>query len=294
MNYQKFSTDFYISYQSLFLKTVLLLFLLLNTFTISAQRKGDKVYTNIDEIVVGKDTPEGYKENHFYFGSSFNYAVDRFSNILSENLNNKRERQRVEQAKQQSVAKLAIIKTQYESYDSYPDTINDGWHSAIASDNLNFCKEVKVLIKDNKVTKFVIDNYIPLNFRALGEIKDAKNVVTLNNFNGEQLNIVKLYFVYDIEEPTIVPEPLQPGYVCFWSDMKGYDDILLDLDNERMERLSVRFESEPGCFENGMVCRILKPGTYSYLARGKGTIHWEDTFEIKENQCLKIRLGRRN
>tara|TARA_A100001391_G_scaffold1387_2_gene1754 strand:+ start:319 stop:582 length:264 start_codon:yes stop_codon:yes gene_type:complete len=83
--------------------------------------------------------------------------------------------------------------------------------------------------------------------------------------------------------------------LCRWQNWKTLSNWM----GTRYKRalaggLSVRFESEPGCFENGMVCRILKPGTYSYLARGRGTIHWEDTFEIKENQCLKIRLGRRN
>ncbi len=292
MNNTELLRPLHLPTRNLLLKNALFLILIVNTFTIRAQRKGDKVYTDIHNIVQEEDNPSGYTENHFYFGLSFNYAVNRFSNILSENLNNKRERQRLEQARQQAVAKLKIIKDQYESYESYPEKINDGWHSAIATDNINFCKEVKVLIDDNRITKFVIDNYIPLNFRVLGEIKDAKNVVTINNFNGEQLNIVELYFLYDIDELTIVSEPLQPGYVCFWSDIKNYDDILLDNDGERMERFSVRFESEPDCFENGMVCRIMKPGTYSYLARGKGMISWEDTFEIKENQCLKIRLGR--
>ena len=270
---------------------ILIVFLFLN-LTLSAQRAGDKKYISIPYLVEGQDNPGGYVEKAFFWGSSFDYAVFEFSNILWGHLNNKKEQQRLAQARQQSLAKLNIIKTQFSNYESYPETITDGWHSAIASDNINFCKDVKVLIKDNRITRFVIDNYIPINFMATGKIKNAKNVVTLKNFNGEQLNIVEVFFLYDIEESRIVPEPLKPGYVCFWSDIKNYKDILLDFDNKRMERFSVRFNSEPDCFSNGMICRILKPGTYSYLARGKGAISWEDTFEVKENQCLKIRLGR--
>lgn len=271
------------------------IFIILFIFTItsaSAQRKGDKKYIPIPYTVEGTDNPDGYVENKVFWGSSFDYAVYEFSNILWGHLNNKKEQQRLAQAKQQSLAKLKIIKSQYNSYESYPKKIIDGWHSAIASDNINFCKDVKVLVKDNKIVRFVIDNYIPLNFMTTGEIREAKNVVTLKNFNGEQLNIVEVYFLYDIEEQKIVKEPIKPGYVCFWSDMKNHQDILLDINNERMERLTVRFNSEPDCFSNGMVCRILKPGTYSYLARGRGAISWEDTFEVMENQCLKIRLGR--
>lgn len=274
------------------IKVFLLFILVFSNLTLSAQRKGDKKYVSIPYTVEGQDQPAGYVEKTYFWGSSFDYAVYEFSNILWGHLTNKREQQRLAQARQQSLAKLQIIKSQYSSYESYPETITDGWHSAIATDNINFCKNVKVLINDNRIVRFIVDNYIPLNFMTMGEIKDAKNVVTLKNFNEEQLNIVEVFFLYDIEEPTVVPEPIKPGYVCFWSDIKYQNEILLDLDNQRMERLTVRFNSEPDCFSNGMVCRILKPGTYSYLARGKGAISWEDTFEVKENQCLKIKLSR--
>jgi len=273
-------------------KLIFLSLFIFSNLSISAQRKADKKYDPVPYIVEGQDTPQGYVEQKVFWGSSFDYAVFEFSNILWGNLSNKREQQRLEQARQQSLAKLNIIKSQYSNYENYPEIITDGWHSAIATDNMNFCKDVKVLIKDNRITLFVVDNYIPINFMSTGEIKSAKNVVTLKNFNGEQLNIVEVYFLYDIEEPRIVPEPIKPGYVCFWSDIKNYRDILLDFDGKRMERFSVRFDSEPDCFSNGMICRILKPGTYTYLARGKGAISWKDTFEVKENECVKIRLGR--
>lgn len=273
-------------------KFLLLFVFLLSNLIILAQRKGDITYCSVPYEVTGQDAPQGYVEKEFYFGSSFDYAVYEFSNILREQLNNKEQQRKFEQAKQQSIAKSKIIKNQYSSYKDYPEKIIDGWHSAIATDNFNFCKDVKVYVEDNRIKRFVIDNYIPLNFMSIGEINNAKNVVTLKNFNGEQLNIVEVYFLYDIEDPRIVPEPIKPAYVCFWSDLKNYNDILLDFDNKRMERFSVRFKKAPDCFSKGMICRILKPGTYSYLARGKGAISWEDTFEVKENVCLRIRLGR--
>jgi hypothetical protein len=59
-----------------------------------------------------------------------------------------------------------------------------------------------------------------------------------------------------------------------------------------MENFTIQFESEPECFNNGMICRILKPGTYTFLARGRGAIDWSGTIEAKSGKCLKIRLGR--
>ncbi|MEE4198864.1 MAG: hypothetical protein V2I54_14585 [Bacteroidales bacterium] len=274
------------------LKLVLFIIFFFSNFSLLAQRKGEITFCSVPYEVIGQDNPDGYIEKEFFFGSSFDYAVYEFSNILKENLNNKEKQRQFEIAKQQSKAKLEIIKKQYSSYENYPEKITNGWHSAIATDNFNFCKDVKVYVEDNRIKRFVIDNYIPLNFMTTGEIRDAKNVVTLKNFNGEQLNIVEVYFLYDIEQSRVVPEPIKPAYVCFWTDLKNYHDILLDFNNQRMERFSVRFENMPECFSKGMICRILKPGTYSYIARGKGAINWTDTFEAKENVCLSIRLGR--
>jgi hypothetical protein len=247
-------------------------------------------YTVVQADIEVKDGPQGSTEKSYFWGSSFDYAVFEFSNIF--NAVNKKEQQKFENARQQSLAKLAIIKNQYSEYANFPETITDGWHSAIATDNMNFCKDVKVLVKSNKIQKFVIDNCISVNFLATREIKNAKNVITLNNFNGEQLNVVEVYFLYDMEEPLLVQEPIKPGFICFWSDIKNFANIQLKFDNVRMEPFTVRFDSEPDCFSNGMICRILKPGTYSFSAEGKGTIDWQNTIEIKENMCLKVRLGR--
>ena len=265
---------------------VIFLFISLSIF---GQRESDKTYTNIPYDVEGQDAPKSYSEKSFFWGSSFDYAVYEFSNILRENLNNRKEQQRMEYAKQQSLTKLAIIKNQYSEYKDYPSTIIDGWHNAIATDNLNFCKDVKVLVNNNRIIKFVIDNYIPISFKTTREIKNAKNVITLQNFNNEQLNIVEVYFLYDIDEQIIVPKPIKPGYVCFWTDSRNYNDIKLKLDNERMEKILVRFTSEPECFSHGMVCRILKPGTYSFIALRKGN-DWKGSFEIREGMCLKFHI----
>ncbi len=276
-----------------FLKIFQFSILILINLTLFAQKDSYSSYINIDSDIFGQEAQENrLKSSSFFYGSSFDYAVYEFSNILNDNLNNKKEQQRLDLLRQQSIAKLGIIKNQYSGYSEFPSVINDGWHSAIASDNINFCKDVKVLVKNNRIIKFVIDNYIPLNFMVTGQIKNAKNVVTLNNFNGEQLNIIEVYFIYDIEEQTIVPEPIRPGYVCFWTDINNYSDIQLRFDNVLMEKFTVRFEVMPDCFSNGMVCRILKPGTYSFVALGKGAIDWEGTIEIKENMCLRYRLGR--
>ena len=186
------------------------------------------------------------------------------------------------------MAKLAIIKNQYSEYSKFPETITDGWHMVIVTDNLNFCKEAKVQVKNNRVIKFVIDNYIPMNFMPTRDIKNGKNVITLKNFNSEQFNIIELYFLYDLDSPQLVPEPIKPGYVCFWTDIKKCDEIEIRLNDILLDRITVSHKSKPDCFSNGTVSRILKPGTYYVVARGGGRGYvWRGTIDVKENMCLQ-------
>ncbi len=281
----------------------LLVFLFVNNLLFS-QKKIDTSYTYIPYYgIVGKDAPPGYlnekNTNGFYWGSSFDYAVFEFTNIFKSELSNKREQlkeqQRLEKVKQQSLAKLTIIKNQYSEHSTFPKIIIDGWHKAIATDNVNFCKEVKVEVKDNKIIKLIVENYIPLDFMSTGEIRNGKNVVTLNNFNNEQFNIIELYFLYDLDSPQLVPEPIKPGYVCFWSNVKKADEIEIRLDDNLLDRITVGFKTKPGCFSKGTVCRILKPGIYYVEARGGGKGYvWKGSFEVKENMCLEYPFFKAN
>lgn len=268
-----------------------ILIVLIFTFCNSYSQRIDTVYTSIEDDILGQDAPSGKEVTGFFWGSSFDYAVFEFSNILRTNINDKKEQQRIENNRAQAFAKVGIIKNQYGEYKKYPEKIVDGWHSVIATDNINFCKDVKVLVNNNKIVKFVIDNYLPLNFKAVGEIKNGKNVITLNNFNGEQLNVVEVYFLYDLEEQSIVPPPIKPGYICFWTSEKNYKDIILKIDDRLTEDFSIPYQSRPDCFSKGMICRILKPGKYSYLALGKGIFKWEGVFEVRQGKCLSYRLG---
>ena len=280
-----------------YLKFIIVSILILSNISLFSQRKNDTSYVYIPyDNVEGQDAPKGYANtnngNNFFWGSTFDYAVFEFTNIFKASLRDKKEQkieqQRIEKAKQQSLAKLAIIKNQYSEYSKFPETITDGWHMVIVTDNLNFCKEAKVQVKNNRVIKFVIDNYIPMNFMPTRDIKNGKNVITLKNFNSEQFNIIELYFLYDLDSPQLVPEPIKPGYVCFWTDIKKCDEIEIRLNDILLDRITVSHKSKPDCFSNGTVSRILKPGTYYVVARGGGRGYvWRGTIDVKENMCLQ-------
>jgi len=270
-------------------KTLIALFIFV-TVSAFAQKKKNDPYVYIGDSILGQDAPAGQQPRPTAFwGSSMDYAVYAFSNVMWANLNNKREMQRLQYEREQSMVKLGMIKAQYAGYDTFPAKIIDGWHNVVATDNSNFCKDAKVLIKNNRVIRFVIENCIPINFLATGEIKKAKNIITLKNFNGEQLNLLELYFLYDIEQQIVAPAPGLPGYVCFWTDHGKPENIVLKMDDKLMEKFTVHFDKQPECFEKGTICRILKPGTYSYFADKRGGAgSWRGTFEVKPGYCIRI------
>lgn len=271
---------------------VILLSLVLNASMSHAQRKWDYVYSPVEIDILGEAAPLGQMPtgSGFFWGSSFDYAVYSFTNVLRDiNANKKEEQQRALRA-QQSMAKLNMIKGQYASYAAYPETIVDGWHSAVATDNLNFCSDATVLVKDNRIIKFVVNDCVPLNFLATAPVRNGKTIITLRGGNNEQLNIIEVYFLFDLDGPVLVDKPRQPGYVCFWTTSKSYDRLNLKLDGQWLEKMTVEFDDMPDCFSNGMVCRILKPGTYSYIAERSGGADSRGTFEVRMNECLRVQI----
>lgn len=166
----------------------------------------------------------------FYIGSFEGYVFTEIMNIWHEYLGMRKEKRDYERLQEQSAAKLEILKRTWSEAKTYPAKIEDGWHNAVATDNINYHRVAQVLVKNNRVVKFVIDNYLPIRFLAANEIKNAKVTITLDHHNNESLEIVELYFLYDLDAPTIVPEPQHPGYVCFWTDVTDYQDVILRVD----------------------------------------------------------------
>jgi hypothetical protein len=275
------------------MQKITFLLILLYSFNAFSQKSSDTTYTYIDEEIIGGDNPViNKKKINFFIGSSYDYATYRYSGIYEKDVDSKIQQQNLENAKNESKLRIATIKNQYIEAAVYPKKITDGWHSVVMTDNINFCKDAKVLISKNRITKVVVDDYLPLDFQVTGEVINAKNLITIKNYNNQELNIIDVYFIFDMLEPTLTNAPKSPGYICFWSDLKNYGDIIIKIENVETEKLGIRFETQPECFQEGTVYRIMKPGVYKFIAQGKGTIDWEGSFVIKGNMCLRYRLGK--
>jgi hypothetical protein len=197
--------------------------------------------------------------------------------------------------KERAMEKLEVYENQYLTQETYPETIIDGWHLAIITDNHRFCKQVKIFVKDNKIKKLVAENYIPIKVQAFTKIKNAKSIVNLEHFGREELVPVTAYFLFDIDKPNIVDEPQSPGFVCFWTSMKrDYDAIKIRVGNLKIPQFSSTFYkvTPPNCGDISTVYTILKPGRYSFIAEGRGSINWKKQFEVKSGECVLIELSK--
>lgn len=191
-------------------------------------------------------------------------------------------------------AKVNLFKKTYNDSEHYPLKIIDGWHSIIATDSYMYCLPAKVLIKNNEIKEFVLDNWMRLSmpFTILSAIKKGKSLISAD-FDGELVTL-ELFFTNDLDKPSIVDKPLDSGYISFWCDSKKISDIKIFLDKKYYGELGEAFSTQPECSAIGAITIEVKPGTHHFTAAGRGTINWEGDVEVKENLCLSYLLNREN
>lgn len=190
-------------------------------------------------------------------------------------------------------SQLALIKKTYDDAGSYPNEIIDGWHLVMATDNHSYCSSAKVLVENNQIIEFVISNWDKLSipFHVLSPIENAKALITLD-FN-ERTDVLELYFINYLRQPTLTDKPLSSGYITFWSDVRKAERIKVWFEGVYHGNISERSKVEPNCGESAITLE-LKPGVYSFEAAGRGRIAWEGAVEIKENSCLNYELSKEN
>lgn len=220
-----------------------------------------------------------------YYRSALNYALRESKRIYIQERNRSR-------TLTQTAHKIKIIQQTYEKAASLPDSIENGWHNVVLTDNIEICNDVKVYVQDNKIKNMVIENYLPLNFLPIGKINEGKATVTITDTDGSQLDILEACFIYDLDETNLTSPPNQPGFVCFWTDWKKFDSIKIQFDGYKLDYFTQKFDTQPSCFQKGTVCIMKKPGTYPLKALGRGSIDWIDQIEIKSGMCTTYLLGK--
>lgn len=275
-------------------RTIVSFILSLSVSFILAQVKKDTTYTFVSDAMPVAENVLGYDADAGWPFSLNYYGIGARIIEIGEDIANKVHTDKVAEEIHKAMDTLASIKIKHQSYSQYPSTIIDGWHLAVVTDNANFCSKMKILVHNNTDKRIIVNDYFPVNFDAPRQIRNAKNTLTLKKFCRQQLTTVDVYFMNDIEQQTIVKAPQKCGYVCFWSDLKNAEDIVVKIQDKKIGKVPSQIISEPECFNNGMLCKILRPGQYSLIALGRGAIVWRGEFLVKENACLKYYLGKSN
>jgi hypothetical protein len=120
------------------------------------------------------------------------------------------------------------------------------------------------------------------------QIKNARSIVTLKEISSEY-EALDVYFINDLDAPALSKEPMQPGYLCFWTSNSKYLNERLIINGITRDFISKLHEEEPECVEKGVLFYIMKPGTYKFRATKTGNDK-EAGFEVRSGMCLRYRL----
>lgn len=234
---------------------------------------------------------QNVQQNNFHYSNNLGLfslagAINSFTNAWKDE---NRKRREIKKAQSQ----LTLIKEEFAKINEFPKII-DGWHLVKVTDNFNYCSDAKALVKDNRITKIIIQNYskFSMDFTAMTDIHNAQVSINWQLPSG-QTDICQVYFAYDIQNPTIVDPPLNPGYVTFWSDHRKAKTIEIWISEIRQGQIKKQLESIH-CGKEGALTLELKPGVYDFRGEANGALGWRGKIEIKENECFTYLLNRDN
>ena len=178
------------------------------------------------------------------------------------------------------------VKSYYSSVSTFPEKINDGWHKVISTNNYDFCEERKVYVSNNKVIKYVIDDWIEKKVSYSSVVYKAKSMLQLIEDDGSNGDMVELYFIEDISNPnSYVSPPVRPGKISFWSSLKRGGAISVYIEDTYIGEISSYFsEGTPNCGQDGTLIFEYKAGTYKFKA-SNSNLTWSGTITITADIC---------
>ena len=189
---------------------------------------------------------------------------------------------------QKEKVKSAInqVKSYYSSFSTFPEKINDGWHKVISTNNYDFCEERKVYVSNNKVVKYVIDDWIEKKVSYFSVVNKAKSMLQLAEDDGSNGDMVELYFIEDISNPnSYISPPVRPGKISFWSNFKRGGAIRVYIEDVYIGAISSYYsKSTPNCGQDGTLIFEYKAGTYKFEASNKNRT-WSGTVTITADTC---------
>ena len=196
-----------------------------------------------------------------------------------------------EEKKKKAEACSKNLKETYKGFTSYPKNISDGWHNVSITNNYDFCDDRKVLISNNKITKYFIDDWLERTIGLSGAIKEGKTIVKIKQKDGTLTELYDVYFIENIVDSTTMATAPNPGDFSFYTSYSKGGKIDIYVEGMFAGTLDSYFDEEAGCGEEGTVTIKYKPGTYNYVAKSQnGKYKWSGQITIVGNKCKKLAL----
>lgn len=134
---------------------------------------------------------------------------DRYDNQVI--INRTQESKTVDNVQELAVNQMNRIISHYNNAKYYPTTIKNGWHIVYVMNNYDFCEQRKVYVDNNKVTKYIVDDWSYRDIEYTLPIQQGKTSIKLKEVPDE---IADIYFLDAISNPSInAPPPTQPTVI---------------------------------------------------------------------------------
>ena len=194
---------------------------------------------------------------------------------------------------------MYVILDCYDRQKKYPERIPDGWHNVVVMNYSNICREGKVLVSNNEVTCFVVDNWQSHEIAKSSEIIKGKSSIELmkdkkkkeKKYN-RKLDVYFMDYLIDPEAKTT--PPLVPGKASFWADPEiDGGPVIIYLDQEYKGKLSHMQESIPDCGQKYTLTSGEAHGTHEFKAYNDKNV-WRGTIVIYPGECTLQILSESN
>jgi hypothetical protein len=180
-----------------------------------------------------------------------------------------------------------LILDYYDKQKSFPSAIRNGWHNVIAMNYINFCGESKVLVNDNKVISYVVDDWEYRDLKEPAEINDGRATVQLLKKKRPKKQEFDIYFIdYLVDSNSYANSPVGSGTISFWagSDVKG-GTITVFINEESMGTMYPELEeTAPDCGEDIGLTIEFKAGTHQFKAINNRNV-WRGEITIYRGKC---------
>jgi hypothetical protein len=200
---------------------------------------------------------------------------------------------------QKAVDLMYVILDCYDRQKKYPERIPDGWHNVVVMNYSNICREGKVLVSDNLVTCFVVDNWQKHEIEKSSAIIKGKSSIELmkDKKNKEKKYNRKLdvYFMdYLIDPNAHTMPPKVTGKASFWADPEiDGGPVIIYLDQEYKGELSHKQSSIPDCGQKHTLTFEEAEGTHEFKAYNDKNV-WRGTIMVNPGGCTLEILSESN